>query len=190
MVIRMEHIEIEYKILLTKDIFHQILKDYHSRIKEDYIQINDYFTHPLLQQKKYMLRVRSKNNQYEMTLKRPINDHRIETNILLSVQDKEHFYQNHELHNEIVDILKKEGIDLKDLKQQFSLTTHRYDIEFEEGILSLDENTYLQQKDYELEFEVYHEDTGYIKFLEIIKPYHLQYIKNCDSKIKRVLDAI
>ena len=66
----MQQIEIEYKILLTKDIFTQILNDYQNQIHHEYIQINDYFTHPLLQQKKYMLRIRTKNNQYELTLKR------------------------------------------------------------------------------------------------------------------------
>ena len=67
----MQQLEIEYKILLTQDIFHQILHDYQNKITKDYIQINDYLTHPILSQKKYMLRIRTKNNQYELTLKRP-----------------------------------------------------------------------------------------------------------------------
>lgn len=47
----MQQLEIEYKILLTQDIFHQILHDYQNKITKDYIQINDYFTHPILSQK-------------------------------------------------------------------------------------------------------------------------------------------
>lgn len=186
----MEQIEIEYKILLTEDTFYQILKDYHNQIQHDYIQINDYFTHPILQQKKYMLRIREKNNQYEMTLKRPIHQHRLETNIILTSQQKEDFYNNRTLHNEITDILIHENIPIAELQQQFSLTTHRYDIPLHEGMLSLDINTYFNKKDFELEFEVFHEKEGYQKFLEIIKPYQLHYTKNCHSKIKRVLDSI
>ena len=44
----MQQLEIEYKILLTHQIFNQILEDYHDAITKDYIQTNDYFTHPLL----------------------------------------------------------------------------------------------------------------------------------------------
>ena len=77
----MQQLEIEYKILLTSTTFHQILHDYQHHITKDYIQINDYLTHPLLSQKKYMLRIRTKNNQYELTLKRPYQNHQLETNI-------------------------------------------------------------------------------------------------------------
>ena len=185
-----KQIEIEYKILLTKDIFEQILSDYQSLIKKDYIQTNDYFTHPLLQKKKYMLRIRSKNHNYEMTLKIPHQQHRLEYNITLTKAQRDCFYQGKDIDNEITNILKQNGIDISDLKQQFSLTTHRYDIVLPEGVLSLDENHYFDCHDYELEFEVYDEKQGYQKFLDIIKPYQLHYTKNCDSKIKRVLDHL
>lgn len=185
-----KQIEIEYKILLTKDIFQHILSDYQPFIEKDYIQINDYFTHPLLQERKYMLRIRSKDQSYEMTLKIPHHQHRLEYNINLSQAEKDCFYQGHDIHNEITYILKQNGICISDLKQQFSLTTHRYDIILPEGVLSLDENHYCHCHDYELEFEVHEEKSGYQKFLDIIKPYHLHYTKNCDSKIKRVLDHL
>lgn len=179
-----EHIEIEYKILLNQKTFQKILNHYPHY--HDYIQTNYYFTHPLLQQKKYMLRIREKNQQYELTLKRPLHGHQIENNIQLSQEEKDAFFNQQYLSNEITDILQKEGIDPITLQQQFSLTTHRYDIELKEGILSLDKNTYLDQTDYELEFEVYNKKEGYIKFLEIIKPFKIKYTKNCPSKIKRV----
>lgn len=184
----MQQIEIEYKILLTQDIFQQILKDYQERIESDYIQINDYFSHPLLTAKKMMLRIRTKNNHYELTLKRPYHNHRIETNIPLSEEEKDLFYQ-HQLHNEITDILKQEDIALNELQHLFSLTTHRYDIRLPEGILSLDENTYLHQHDFELEFEVYDEKQGFEQFLKIIEPYHLSYQHNCLSKVVRAFQA-
>ena len=182
-----KQIEIEYKILLTENIFNDILKYYPNH--KDYIQTNYYFTHPLLQQKKYMLRIREKNNTFEMTLKKPLKNHRLEMNVDINQKDKDDFIQHLPIQNEIIDILKQEGIDIKELQQQFSLTTHRYDIILDEGVLSLDDNTYLNQHDYELEFECYDETVGFQKFLEIIKPYHLDYQQNCMSKVQRALKA-
>lgn len=184
----MQQLEIEYKILLTQDIFHQILHDYQNKITKDYIQINDYLTHPILSQKKYMLRIRTKNNQYELTLKRPYQNHRLETNLSLTETEKNLFLQ-HRLKNEITDILENDGIKINELQHPFSLTTHRYDIQLPEGVLSLDENTYLDQHDYELEFEVNDETQGFSQFLKIIEPYHLHYQHNCPNKVARAFEA-
>lgn len=185
-----ELIEIEYKILITKDIFKQILSDYQSQIKNDYIQINYYFTHPLLQEKAYMLRIREKNNELEMTLKRPYLHHRLETNVPITKQDKDNLINHIMIDNEIIDILKAENIPPLELQQQFSLTTHRYDIPLEDGLLSIDKNIYLDQTDYEIEFEVQDEKKGLQSFLKIIEPYHLHYQGNCPAKIRRVLDSL
>ena len=135
-----------------------------------------------------MLRIRTKNNQYELTLKRPYQNHQLETNIPLTKKEKDLFFQ-FQLKNEITDILEQEGIPLHELAHLFSLTTHRYDILLPEGTLSLDENTYLHQHDYELEFEVHHEKKGYQQFLKIIEPYHLQYTHNCPGKVTRAFEA-
>ncbi|MEG0592245.1 MAG: CYTH domain-containing protein [Coprobacillus sp.] len=183
-----EQIEIEYKILITQDIFQQMINN--NQVERDYIQTNYYFTHPILQAKKYMLRIREKDNTYELTLKRPYLTHQLETNIIIDKQTKDKLISHQYINNEIIDILQKEGINPLELVQQFSLTTHRYDIQLNEGTLSLDHNQYLGKEDYELEFEVYHEKEGYEKFLEIISAYQLQYTNNCKSKIKRVLDSL
>ena len=182
-----EHIEIEYKILLDENTFYWILQDYQSLIQRDYIQVNYYFTNTILQQKKYMLRIREKDNSFELTLKRPIKNHRLETNVLLTPEEKDDFFSHRPITNEIIDLLKEDNINPLELENQFSLKTHRYDIILPEGILSLDENTYCQKHDYELEFEVKDEQEGYQQFLNIIHQYGLDYTKNCPSKIQRVL---
>lgn len=182
-----EHIEIEYKILLDENTFYWILQDYQSLIQRDYIQVNYYFTNTILQQKKYMLRIREKDNSFELTLKRPIKNHRLETNVLLTPEEKDDFFSHRPITNEIIDLLKEDNINPLELENQFSLKTHRYDIILPEGILSLDENTYCQKHDYELEFEVNDEQEGYQQFLNIIHQYGLDYTKNCPSKIQRVL---
>lgn len=183
-----EHLEIEYKILLTKEIYEKIVNDYKSAITSIYSQTNFYFTHPLLSKHKMMLRIRKKGNQYELTLKRPYQGHNIETNVALTKQEKDDFINHLEMHNEIIEILSQYEINYQDLKQEYSLTTIRTDIQLKEGVLSLDKNTYTNHMiDYELEFEVDNKETGYQKFLNIIKPYHLNYSHNCESKFKRVL---
>ena len=114
-----EQIEIEYKILLTKEIYNQILKDYKDKIIKDYIQTNHYLIHPLLQQKRYMLRIREKNNQFELTLKRPANNHRLETNINIDKETVNKILNHEYVSNKIMDILIKEGINPLELKNQF-----------------------------------------------------------------------
>jgi uncharacterized protein YjbK len=184
-----EQIEIEYKILLNKDIYLQIIEDFKNYIINDYIQTNHYLIHPLLQEKRYMLRIREKNNQYELTLKRPVGEHRLETNIDIDENIKNKILNHEEVHNEIFNILNNEGIKQEELQNLFSLTTHRIDIALNEGILSVDENHYLNITDYELEYEVNDQDKGYQRFIQIINQYHLKYNHNCESKFKRALDA-
>ena len=67
----MEHLEIEFKMLLKENIFKKILSDYKNQIKDSYQQTNYYLFHPLLEKKKYSLRIREKKGHYELTLKRP-----------------------------------------------------------------------------------------------------------------------
>lgn len=185
-----EQIEIEYKKLISKDVYNQLLNDYHHLIIAQYSQTNYYFTHPIFSIKKYMLRIREKNNTYELTLKRPYKNHRLETNINISANEMNKFINHETINNEITDILFNEGIDIKDIVQQFSLTTYRSDIRLEYGLLSVDYNQYNGIEDYELEYEVTDEINGYNHFIEILNQYGLSYTNNCNSKIQRVLATI
>ncbi|MCD7810171.1 MAG: CYTH domain-containing protein [Erysipelotrichaceae bacterium] len=182
-----EQIEIEYKILLTKDTYQQIINDYQNQITDAYLQVNDYFTHPLLNGKHFMLRIRSKKDKYELTLKRPYQGHRLETNIDITKEERENFINHKTMNNEIITILEENNIPYQELQQLYSLSTYRTDILLEEGMLSLDKNNYLDKEDYELEFEVNDPTTGYSKFLDIIKPYGLHYTKNNTTKVVRAM---
>ena len=64
----MEHLEIEFKMLLKENIFKKILSDYKNQIKDSYQQTNYYLFHPLLEKKKYSLRIREKKGHYELSL--------------------------------------------------------------------------------------------------------------------------
>ena len=115
----MEHLEIEFKILLKENIFKKILSDYKNQIKDSYQQTNYYLFHPLLEKKKYSLRIREKKGHYELTLKRPstigLNELNNELNIDINKEIKDAIFNHQNINNEIFDILEKENIYIKDI---------------------------------------------------------------------------
>lgn len=186
----MEHLEIEFKMLLKENIFKKILSDYKNQIKDSYQQTNYYLFHPLLEKKKYSLRIREKKGHYELTLKRPSAIGLNELNIDINKEIKDAIFNHQHVNNEIFDILEKENIYIKDLTCGYYLKTTRHDIILPDGVLSLDENEYNHHHDYEIEFEVEDYDQGLQTFKKIIQPYHLEYKQNCLSKIKRMLKTL
>ena len=62
----MEHLEIEFKMLLKENIFKKILSDYKNQIKDSYQQTNYYLFHPLLERK---------NTHSELEKKRSLRTH-------------------------------------------------------------------------------------------------------------------
>ena len=186
----MEHLEIEFKMLLKENIFKKLLSDYKNQIKDSYQQTNFYLFHPLLEKKKYSLRIREKKGHYELTLKRPSTIGLNELNIDINKEIKDAIFNHQHINNEIFDILEKENIYIKDLTCGYYLKTTRHDIILPDGVLSLDENEYNHHHDYEIEFEVEDYDQGLQTFKKIIQPYHLEYKQNCLSKIKRMLETL
>lgn len=180
--------EIEFKILLSKEVYANILKDYQEKVSMVYSQTNYYFVHPLLSANKLMLRIRKKEAECELTLKEkdPVIGS-IETNITIDEETLTKIYNQEPVENEIFTILSKYGIKQSELVPSASLTTYRHDIPLPLGMLSVDKNSYFDTTDYELEFEVLDPNVGLEEFFHIIKPYHLQYTANCESKVVRVL---
>ena len=111
----MEHLEIEFKMLLKENIFKKLLSDYKNQIKDSYQQTNFYLFHPLLEKKKYSLRIREKKGHYELTLKRPSTIGLNELNIDINKEIKDAIFNHQHINNEIFDILEKENIYIKDI---------------------------------------------------------------------------
>ena len=82
-----ENLEIEFKILITKEIFDQIINDH--QIDCCYKQTNHYLLHPRLSKLRYSLRIRDKNDQFELTLKQPQKQGTLETNLMIDKETKE-----------------------------------------------------------------------------------------------------
>ena len=85
----MEHLEIEFKMLLEEKIFKKILLDYQNQIKDSYEQTNYYLFHPLLAKNRYTLRIREKKGRFELTLKRPAEIGTNELNIDIDKEGKD-----------------------------------------------------------------------------------------------------
>jgi len=150
-----EEIEIEYKTLLTKEQFSDILHRYPFP-KEPVVQTNHYFETKnfALKQKAAALRIREIAGKYVITLKEAKTDHVLETHDTI---DKETFiaWKNDQITfaNASGDALKRLGIKAEELRYVGSLTTTRYSFTKADVTYCLDKSTYANQVDYELEIE-------------------------------------
>lgn len=187
-----KNIEIEYKLLLTKQQYLSIYNDY-NKIKH-YEQINYYFDtyDHILKNKRYMLRVRVKNNNYEFTLKKQ-NFSQIGIDEYNEPIDHQAFLDliNHRrIKSEILDMLETEGITIHQLHQQYHLKTIRTDIPYYNGTLSLDANEYLGKEDFEIEYEVSNPDQAIQHFNQFLSTYNLIYEHNCAGKRHRLFNEL
>ena len=98
---------------------------------------------------------------------------------------------NHQLvTNEVFDKLKPLNLNSTMFITDYSLTTTRYEISTPDGLICVDYNVYNNIIDYELEYEVLDYKKGIQAFLDFINQYHLDYSRNCMSKINRVITSI
>ena len=182
-----ENLEIEFKVLIDQDTFDQIINDHH--IDATYQQTNYYLMHPKLTELKYMLRIREKQGQYELTLKQPQTRGNLETNLTISETTKKMILDHQLVNNDIFALLKPYGLDSTMFKTDCFLTTTRHEIKTPTGLICLDFNQYNGINDYELEYEVYDFHQGRQAFLDFIAQYQLSYTNSCPSKIKRLMDS-
>ncbi len=181
--------EIEFKALLTKDIYNKIKTDYMNYSHQHYQQTNYYLSHPVLEKLLFMLRIRAFDDHYELTLKQRLDIGNKESNLQIDATTMNKILNQQPVENEIFDILKQYQINSIDLESKMSLTTYRYDFKLPEGTLSLDKNEYNGITDYEIEYEVTNYQDGMQRFLGIASEYSIDYQNNCPSKIKRVIDS-
>ena len=183
-----ENLEIEFKILINKNTYHQIINDY--KIDCSYQQTNYYLMHPKLSELKYSLRIREKNNQYELTLKQPQTKGNLETNLIIDKDIKDKIINHELINNEVFDILKQYHLDSTMFKTDCFLTTLRKEIKTDNGLICIDYNQYNNYEDYELEYEVNDYLSGKQAFLDFISQYNLSYHSNCLSKINRLIKSL
>ena len=149
------NIEIESKVLLTKDDFEKVLDalraDRYKRIK----QVNHYIDSEdqALRRLGCALRIREKDD-FVLTLKTPLSEGLLEKSQTISWRQYDRLAKNNIFPDgDIKNFLEILGIKIEELKILTSLTTDRIEIPYKEGLLSLDTNVYSGNTDYELEME-------------------------------------
>lgn len=182
-----ETIEIEFKNLLTKVEYENLLKTFNVERKDIIKQSNHYFDTPdfALKNLGSALRIREKNNSFELTLKQPAAVGLLETTQHLSRIEFQAVIQQQIFPKGIVqERIKQLKIAFNKIVYFGSLTTKRSEFPYKEGLLVLDHSFYLNTEDYEIEYEVKDFQSGQLVFQELLKQYDIP-IRKTQNKIAR-----
>lgn len=179
-----EHIEIEFKNLLTRNEFIK-LTNYFSINKTDFFfQENYYFDTADFQLKKLesALRIRKKNDQYELTLKQPNDVGLLETNQVITEQEKKDLLKKRLFPTgEVAEKLIQMGIALDEIVYFGKLSTFRAEIPYCDGLLVFDKSYYFNKEDFELEYEVEHAEKGKEIFLNLLTQFQIPIRKTANK---------
>lgn len=182
-----QELEIEFKNILDEEEYHRLLSVFSIDEDKQVVQENYYFDTPQfsLKDNGAALRIREKKGTYILTLKQPVERGLLETHQPLTEQEAKHMLNGGPIvEGDITTILNKLMIDPMDITYFGSLKTLRAEVEYKEGLLVLDKSYYLNQVDYEVEYEVTDEVIGKQLFIELLKQYHIP-IRKTDNKIRR-----
>lgn len=182
-----QNIEIEFKNLLTEEEF-TLLKKHLNMDESLFItQVNHYFDTENFTLKGHgcALRIREKNGSFELTLKQPHPEGLLETNQIISeVEAKSVLGKNAFINGPVKEAILKLGIEPEELSYFGSLTTNRAEKEYKGGLVVLDYSTYLNQFDYEVEYEVKDFQQGKKIFENLLRELHIP-IRQTENKIRR-----
>lgn len=182
-----EMIEIEFKNMLTKSEYERFLQIFKIDHEQIFTQENHYFDTADFTLKKFKsaLRIRQKADDYELTLKQPASVGLLETTQILTSDEYNTALQNGPLPKGIVsNRITELGIPIDQVEYFGSLTTNRVEFLYKNGLLVLDHSFYLNNDDYELEYEVENYQLGKQIFLELLKQYDIP-IRPTKNKIRR-----
>ena len=190
------NIEIEAKVLLTKEEYQTLLKYLHLERYKKIEQVNHYVDTPNRELKgnDIALRIRE-TNDFILTLKTPLSEGLLEKNQNITwreyadLEDKGVFPKG-----DIKNFLEICGFNTMNFKILASLKTNRIELELDEGLLCLDENFYGKNNeitDYELEIESNSMEKAEELATKILKEIGVNKFKfNTHSKQSRAIDAL
>ena len=186
----MREIEIEFKNLLTKDQYASLFEKYDLKNSEEIINKNFYYDDANESFKKIgaALRIRYTNKKTEMTLKVKGETQNVEINVPLDERYPKEPTVLPILPNEIIAELERMNVKIKTPMLIQKIETLRHEIALEEGLLVLDETTFINDIiDYELEFETKDYETGLVAFEKLLEENNID--KNpAKSKIARAVE--
>lgn len=184
-------IEIEAKALVSKADYEKLALKYMKY--GVYTQTNHYIDtkDSTLSKEKLALRIRGKNNHYELTLKVPLSQGLLEKNCTWNKEDFINFRDKAIFPDgDIKKMLNMLDIHTADLKIKTSLTTDRIDVPYEDGKLSIDKNSYSGHTDYEVELEHNNEVDAEKYLQQFLEENGVEFTLNKKSKTARALEAL
>ncbi len=183
-------IEIEAKALVGKADYLKLVGLFPESVP--YEQTNYYIDNDdsLLKEEGISLRIRRKGGALMMTLKTPLSQGLLEKNEDLTEQEFGEFEKGTFPENDLKRFLTMLDIDPSSLKIITSLTTKRVDVKYKEGLLSIDENHYSGQTDYEVELEYNNEAEAEKLLRELLEENGIPYVLNKKTKVSRALAAV
>lgn len=186
-----QQIETEYKNLLTKDEYEDLLIHFNLEDTEPTHQANVYYDSEdwKLRHLGMGLRIRIYDDFAEQTLKSPIREHEmLETTDHLTKEEGQSLVESGQLKMDGLVAVKlgDNGISLSELKQVGQLSTVRYEIPAETGTFFLDASYYQDQNDYELEFETDDPENGLQIFEQFLDSQNINR-RETVQKISRAL---
>lgn len=182
-------LEIEFKNLLSYEEFDHLKQSLFNDV-EGFTQTNFYIDTPQfdLKNAKIALRIRDIGTQKEMTLKIPEQVGIMEYNGLVDEHITiEEFIQIDNVPQHILDELTSRNIPVNQLKIFGALSTERYINPYASGTLFLDASHYLDQSDFEIEYEVTDYEKGKQEFNALLETYNIQPTE-VRNKVQRFYD--
>ena len=151
-------IEKEVRTMITREQYLLICDDLKKQYPEAkfFEQTNYYFDNPYfeLSDKHHMVRIRKKENGYELTFKMRSIDGDIEINQDLTGEEAKHYLENGSLpHGDIYDRVSSLGVNPNELKVMTDLFTRRLEIQHDDHLFVVDLNRYNGVEDYNIEVE-------------------------------------
>lgn len=187
-----KNIEIEVKSKLTKDEYNYLVSVFKN--KKKYEQINHYFDTKEFSifNAKCGLRVREKNQKFELTLKSTLQEGMLEINQEISanqyyLMENCKDFPNGEVKDYITHNLH---IDVKNLIHFSSIKTTRIDIHFFDSLISIDKSEYPNIVDYEIECESISKINAEKDLSAFLKKYKINYQNFSISKLERAIKDI
>ncbi|MGL5915860.1 MAG: CYTH domain-containing protein [Culicoidibacterales bacterium] len=184
-----EH-EIEFKNLLTREDFERLSQ--YFPLPTAHEQTNTYFDTPDFKIKALggALRIRSKGERYECTLKLPheSGDGLNEFTQQIPKAASQHSLEQLNTATHVLELLSQAGIAKETLIVLTSLKTFRRELAFQGGLLVFDESFYSDVHDFELEFEYHSFEQGQAIFQKLLADYEIPVLM-AHSKIKRAMLA-
>ena len=186
------NLEIESKASLRKEEYENLIASFDS--SKIYEQINYYIDTALLdiRETKCGLRIRQVGDEFELTLKVPDGDGKLEINQQISnisVQKclKDDLFPT----GEVLDYIQANlGIKREQPHVLGKLVTNRLDVTYKSSLISIDKSMYNGFTDYEIECEDGSLESSLKNLKDFLAEHDVKYRENKRSKLRRFLETL